>query len=81
MLARSEEEFELYQSMDIERRRSEANVPGKRKPRLMEDDELPAWLTKDEQEVSRHKKKAWSFEVSAEYLPYDRIFGDHELSE
>ena len=38
--------------MDIERRRNEARDPN-RKPRLMEEDELPSWLTKDEQEVER----------------------------
>lgn len=37
--------------MDIERRRAEAKDPN-RKPRLMEEDELPAWLVKDEHEVS-----------------------------
>ncbi|XP_070196110.1 probable global transcription activator SNF2L2 [Littorina saxatilis] len=52
MLARSEEEFEYFQKMDIERRRAEAKDPN-RKPRLMEEDELPAWLVKDEHEVER----------------------------
>ncbi|XP_052775385.1 transcription activator BRG1-like isoform X2 [Mya arenaria] len=52
MLARSEEEFEIYQRMDVERRREEAKaVP--RKPRLMEESELPAWIVKDEAEVER----------------------------
>ena len=37
--------------MDIERRRNDAKDPN-RKPRLMEEDEMPAWLVKDEQEVS-----------------------------
>lgn len=36
--------------MDIDRRREEAKNPN-RKPRLMEDDELPAWILKDESEV------------------------------
>lgn len=37
--------------MDIERRREEAKqVP--RKPRLMEESELPPWIVKDEAEVS-----------------------------
>ena len=37
--------------MDIERRREEAKqVP--RKPRLMEESELPDWIVKDEAEVS-----------------------------
>lgn len=36
--------------MDLERRRNDARDPN-RKPRLMEEDELPSWLTKDEKEV------------------------------
>ncbi|KAJ8305679.1 hypothetical protein KUTeg_016224 [Tegillarca granosa] len=52
MLARTEEEFDLYQTMDIERRREEARNP-KRKPRLMEEDELPSWMLKNEDEVER----------------------------
>ena len=38
MIARNEEEFEIYQSMDLERRRAEAAAPN-RKPRLMEESE------------------------------------------
>ena len=52
MIGRTEEEFEIYQRMDIERRREEARNPN-RKPRLMEEDELPTWLLKDENEVER----------------------------
>lgn len=52
MIARNEEEFELFQKMDLDRRREEARNP-KRKPRLMEEDELPAWLVKDDAEVER----------------------------
>ena len=37
--------------MDIERRRAEATTTGKRKPRLMEEDELPDWIKLDESEV------------------------------
>lgn len=50
MLARTEEEFEIYQNMDLERRRAEADNPN-RKPRLMEENELPEWLVKDDEEV------------------------------
>jgi SWI/SNF-related matrix-associated actin-dependent regulator of chromatin subfamily A protein 2/4 len=53
MLARSEGEFELYQRMDIERRREEARQGAARKPRLMEESELPEWMSKDEEEVER----------------------------
>lgn len=52
MIARNEEEFELFQKMDLDRRREEARNP-RRKPRLMEEDELPAWLIKDDAEVER----------------------------
>ncbi|KPM06633.1 global transcription activator SNF2L2-like protein [Sarcoptes scabiei] len=52
MIARTEEEFELFQKMDLDRRREEArNI--KRKPRLMEESELPSWLLKDDFEVER----------------------------
>ncbi|KAK4337108.1 hypothetical protein RND71_043426 [Anisodus tanguticus] len=52
MIARSEEEFELFQKMDIDRRREEAKAV-KRKPRLMEEVELPKWLLRDDAEVER----------------------------
>ncbi|CAG2107217.1 unnamed protein product [Medioppia subpectinata] len=52
MIARSEEEFELFQKMDIDRRRDEARSI-KRRPRLMEEDEMPVWLIKDDAEVER----------------------------
>ena len=51
MIARTEEEFDIYQRMDLDRRRQEAQCPGGRKPRLLEEDELPSWLLKDEAEV------------------------------
>lgn len=38
------------QKMDIERRREEARNPN-RKPRLIEEAELPTWILKDEKEV------------------------------
>lgn len=38
--------------MDLDRRREEARNP-KRKPRLMEEDELPTWIMKDDAEVER----------------------------
>lgn len=40
------------QRMDLDRRREEARNP-KRKPRLMEEDELPTWIMKDDAEVER----------------------------
>lgn len=44
MIARSEEEFEKFQEMDIERRRQEAALGAERKPRLIEQSELPPFL-------------------------------------
>lgn len=41
-----------WQRMDLDRRREEARNP-KRKPRLMEEDELPSWIIKDDAEVER----------------------------
>lgn len=38
--------------MDLDRRREEARSH-KRKPRLMEEDELPSWIIKDDAEVER----------------------------
>lgn len=38
--------------MDIDRRRNEVRE-GQRKPRLMEQSELPTWIVKDEKEVER----------------------------
>lgn len=52
MIARSEDEFELFMRMDLDRRREDARNP-KRKPRLMEEDELPSWILKDDAEVER----------------------------
>ena len=45
MIARSKNEFDMFQQMDQELISSE-------KPRLMSDQELPNWLVKDEDEVS-----------------------------
>ncbi|XP_070689200.1 probable global transcription activator SNF2L2 [Pempheris klunzingeri] len=52
MIARNEDEFELFMRMDLDRRREHARNP-KRKPRLMEEDELPSWIIKDDAEVER----------------------------
>ena len=51
MIARTEDEFNQYQKMDIQRKLAEAQDINK-KPRLMTEDELPAWLLKDEAEVN-----------------------------
>ncbi|XP_037114279.1 probable global transcription activator SNF2L2 isoform X2 [Syngnathus acus] len=52
MIARNEDEFELFMRFDMDRRREDARNP-KRKPRLMEEDELPSWIIKDDAEVER----------------------------
>merc|ERR1712025_150333 len=44
MISRSEEEFALFQRMDIERRRAEAEAGANRKSRLIEESELPEFL-------------------------------------
>jgi SWI/SNF-related matrix-associated actin-dependent regulator of chromatin subfamily A protein 2/4 len=62
MIARTEEEFELFQRMDIDRRRMEAR-DGQRKPRLMEESELPAWLLKDEKELEKMRIEAEEAEL------------------
>lgn len=48
MIARSEEEFELYQKEDIKRRQEIDDDK-----RLMSEEELPTWLTIGEEEVER----------------------------
>ncbi|CAF0901694.1 unnamed protein product [Adineta ricciae] len=50
MIARSEEEYNLFNRMDRERRHAEARLSN-RKSRLFEISELPSWLTKDPKEL------------------------------
>ena len=50
MIARCENEFEKYQQMDMERLRKDAELGANRKPRLIEESELPKWLVKEEEE-------------------------------
>ncbi len=52
MIARSEEEYNLFNRMDRERRHAEARMVN-RKPRLLEISELPSWLTKDPKELEK----------------------------
>lgn len=51
MVARSENEFGLFQKIDLERRREEAKLGPARKARLIEEKELPDWLVKEDDEV------------------------------
>merc|ERR1712110_1147881 len=57
MIARSEEEFELFQRMDMERRRAEADLGAARKPRLIEETELPDFLIQDPEEIEQEEKE------------------------
>merc|ERR1712051_176388 len=52
MIARSDAEFEKFQQMDIERRRHDASLGSERKPRLIENSELPDYLLADPEEES-----------------------------
>ncbi|XP_063906317.1 ATP-dependent helicase brm isoform X2 [Zophobas morio] len=63
MVARSEAEFELFQKMDLERRREEAKLGPNRKPRMMEISELPHWLVKEDDEVD-----PWSYDETESAL-------------
>merc|ERR1719357_1907769 len=47
MIARTDAEFEKFQRMDMERRRAEAELGAARKPRLIEESELPDFLILD----------------------------------
>lgn len=56
MIARSEEELEIFKKMDEDRKEIETNDP-KFKSRLIEESELPDWLVKEEEDVDR-----WDYE-------------------
>jgi len=63
MISRSEEESELFERMDMERRREEADLGAARKPRLIEESELPEFLIKDDEEIERMEEEAKAEEV------------------
>lgn len=48
MIARSDEELEMFKQMDIERKKADGD-----KKRLVEESELPDWLTKEDEEMDR----------------------------
>ena len=52
MICRSEEEYEMFQKMDIERRREEASAGSQRKARLIEENELPPFLINYDEEMA-----------------------------
>ena len=56
-IARSEEEFELFQRMDMERRSAEADLGAARKPRLIQETELPDFLIQDPEEIEQEEKE------------------------
>merc|ERR1712242_679816 len=63
MLARSEDEFDLFQRMDLEGRRAEADLGTERKDRLIQECGLPEFLMKDEddlemEELAEQQKEA-----------------------
>merc|ERR1711997_371455 len=51
MIARSEDEFEKFQQMDIQRRREDAALGADRKPRLMEENELPTFMLEEDDDI------------------------------
>lgn len=57
MVARNEDEFQLFQKMDTERKVEEEKLGVHRKSRLIQEDELPDWLIKDDDEV-----ETWSYD-------------------
>ncbi|KAL4709787.1 hypothetical protein ACJJTC_001241 [Scirpophaga incertulas] len=63
MIARSEEELEIFKKIDIERKKTETQS------RLIEESELPDWLVKDEDEVVCNKGQGWN------YLEEDETLG------
>uniref|UniRef100_A0A0N5ALU6 SNF2-family ATP dependent chromatin remodeling factor snf21 n=1 Tax=Syphacia muris TaxID=451379 RepID=A0A0N5ALU6_9BILA len=71
MVARSEEEFDLFQKMDIERRRQEASEPN-RKPRLVEHDDIPSGILKTSEEFMANEKKPQKEKLQSLIQPIGR---------
>ncbi|KAJ8942776.1 hypothetical protein NQ318_002936 [Aromia moschata] len=57
MVARNEDEFQLFQKMDTERKVEEEKLGPHRKHRLIQESELPDWLIKKDDEV-----ETWNFD-------------------
>lgn len=57
MIARSDEELELFEKMDTERRREAAELGDKRKARLIEKSELPEFLLHQEDEIEEEEEE------------------------
>jgi SWI/SNF-related matrix-associated actin-dependent regulator of chromatin subfamily A protein 2/4 len=56
MVARSEEEFDIFQRMDIDRRRMEASEDH-RKPRLIEENEVPISIIEQHKRFTEEEEK------------------------
>ena len=85
MISRSEEEFELFQRMDIERRRSEAEAGSERKSRLIEETELPEFLLQqmnddDEEEAEEERVQQEELESGRKRSRKDVVYHEN-LSE
>ncbi|XP_026485100.1 ATP-dependent helicase brm isoform X2 [Vanessa tameamea] len=63
MIARSEEELEIFKQIDIERKKVETRT------RLIDESELPDWLVKNDDEVVCNKGQGWN------YLDEDETLG------
>ena len=69
MIARSNEEFEQFQNMDIQRRREETerskSLGEERKDRLIQESELPAFFTEmpDDEELLEQEKEKKEIEM------------------
>lgn len=57
MVARNEDEFQLFQKMDMERKVEEEKLGVHSKSRLIQEKELPDWLIKEDDEV-----ETWSYD-------------------
>eukprot|EP00088_Acartia_fossae_P015248 TRINITY_DN18323_c0_g1_i1.p1 TRINITY_DN18323_c0_g1~~TRINITY_DN18323_c0_g1_i1.p1 ORF type:complete len:1190 (+),score=494.76 TRINITY_DN18323_c0_g1_i1:54-3572(+) len=57
MIGRTEEEVELFEKMDLERRREDAELGDKRKARLIEESELPEFLMAQDDDLMEEEEE------------------------
>jgi len=57
MIARSDDELELFEKIDLERRREEAELGAERKPRLIEESELPEFLCQNDEDLEMQEEE------------------------
>ncbi|XP_032517257.1 ATP-dependent helicase brm [Danaus plexippus] len=62
MIARSEEELEIFRRIDLERKKTETQT------RLIDESELPDWLVKTDDEVVCNKGQGWNYPDEDETL-------------